>query len=147
MSKPFNVFADSSDYCVGGILTQTSMEGHEKPVAFASSKLTVTQQRWAIVEKEAYACLWALQKFKHWIFGSRVTLYSYHNPLTLLTDTSPKSAKLMQWALSLQQFDIIFKFRAGCLMEAAVCLSRMVEDQSVTDYTVCLTVGACWFFC
>jgi RNase H-like domain found in reverse transcriptase len=51
------------------------------PVVFASSKLTPTQQNWAILEKEAYACLWALRKFKHWIFGSQVVVYSDHNPL------------------------------------------------------------------
>jgi hypothetical protein len=115
MTKPFNVFVDSSDYCVGGILTQTDGEGREQPVAFASSKLTPTQQRWATIEKEAYAALWSLQKFKHWIFGSKVTLHSDHNPITFLTDTTPKSSKLMRWALALQEFDIVFKFRAGKL--------------------------------
>jgi RNase H-like domain found in reverse transcriptase len=28
------------------------------PVAFASAKLTTTQQRWAVIEKGAYAALW-----------------------------------------------------------------------------------------
>ena len=112
MAKPFNVFVDSSDYCVGGILTQTDSEGREQPVAFASNKLTPTQQRWATIEKEAYAALWSLQKFKHWIFGSKVTLHSDHNPITFLTDTTPKSSKLMRWALALHEFDIVFKFRA-----------------------------------
>ena len=69
MSGPFNVFVNSSEYCVGGCLSQTSDTGNEMPVAFASSKLTQTQQNWDIIEKESYACLWVLHKFKHWIFG------------------------------------------------------------------------------
>ena len=54
MSKPFSIFADSSDYSCGACLTQP-IEGHEYPIAFASCQLTETQQRWASVKKEAYA--------------------------------------------------------------------------------------------
>jgi len=79
------------------VLTQPS-EGRECPLAFASCKLTATQQRWATIEKETYAALWSLQKFKHWIFGNTVTLYSDNNPITFLTETTPKSSKLMRWA-------------------------------------------------
>ena len=127
MTRPFNLFVDASDYCVGGILTQTSGQGSEQPVAFASNKLTPTQQRWATIEKEAYAALWSLQKCKHWLFGSKVTFQSDRNPITFLTDTTPKSSKLMRWALALQEFDNTFKYRAGKVNEAADCLSRMVS--------------------
>ena len=128
MSKPFNVFVDASDYSVGCILTQTSEAGNEQPVAFASSKLTEVQQRWAVIEKEAYAALWALQKFRHWLLLSKVTLFSDHNPIVYLTDTTvPKSSKLMRWALALQEFDVVFKYRPGIINEAADCLSRWVK--------------------
>ena len=83
--------------------------------------------RSATVEKEAYAALWSLEKFKHWIFGNKVTLYSDHNPLTFLTEITPKSSKLMRWALALQEFDIVFCHRAGVLNTAADCLSRNVS--------------------
>jgi len=45
MNKPFNLFADACYYCVDDILTQTSSQGSEQPVAFARNKLTPTQQR------------------------------------------------------------------------------------------------------
>jgi len=92
---------------VGACLTQPS-GGRECSVAFASCKLTATQQHWATIEKEAYAALWSLQKFKHWIFGKTVTFYSDHNPITFLTETTPKSSKFMRWALALQESDVIF---------------------------------------
>jgi len=80
--KPFNLYVDASDYAVAGILTQTDAERRDRPIAFYSSKLTPTQRNWATVEKEAYAALTALQKFRMWIFGAPVTVYSDHNPLT-----------------------------------------------------------------
>jgi hypothetical protein len=97
----FSVFTDACDYAVGAILTQTTSEGLNRPVAFASVKLTPVQQRWATIEKEAYAALWALQKFKHWVYGKPITLYSDHNPLVYLTENATHSAKLMRWALAL----------------------------------------------
>jgi len=127
MTKTFNLFVDVCDYCVGGILTQTSSQGSEQPVAFARSELTPAQQRWATIEKEAYAASWSVQKFKHWLFGSKVTLYSDHNAITILTDITPTSCKLMRWALALHEFDVVFKYRAGKIKEAADCISRMVS--------------------
>ena len=100
-SKPFCILVDASHYAVGGILAQTSASGVEYPVSFASSKLTETQKNWATIEKEAYAVIWALNKFKYWIFGKPVTVYTDHNPLVYLTETVPKSVKLMRWALAL----------------------------------------------
>ena len=120
MSKPFTIYVDASDFAIGG--------ESERPVAFASSKFNKTQERWATIHKEAYAALWALQKFKHWIFGKNVILYSDHNPLTCLTETAPKSAKLMRWALALQELDVTFCYRKGSSNVVADCLSRDVDD-------------------
>lgn len=134
VSKPFSLYVDSCDYAVGAVLTQSLVTDIEHgymdyPVAFASAKLSQTQQRWAIIEKEAYAALWALQKFKHWLFGTHVTLYSDHNPITYLTETTPKSSKLVRWALALQEFNVSFVYRAGKNNEAADCISRMVYSR------------------
>jgi len=126
-AKQFSLFVDSSNVAVGAALTQPDERGHEYPVAFASSKLTETQQRWATIEKESYAALWALQKYKYWLLGRPVILYSDHNPITFLTETTPKSSKLMRWALALAEFNVEFRYRTGRSNEAADCLSRMVQ--------------------
>jgi len=125
MSKQFVIYVDASNFAVGACMTQVSEEG-ERPVAFASCKLNNTQERWATIHKEAYAALWALQKFKHWIFGKNVIVYSDHNPITFLTEAAPKSAKLMRWALAIQEFDVTFRYRKGSTNVVADCLSREV---------------------
>ena len=93
---------DSSANTVGAALLQ-SVEGQaNRPMSFASQKLTTTQKAWSTIEKEAYAVIWALQKFRNWIFGQPTTvIYSHHNPLMYITESSTKSAKLMRWLLSL----------------------------------------------
>ena len=131
ISKPFTIHCDSSNFSVGSCLSQ-NVDGKDYPVAFASAKLTKTQQGWSTIEKEAYAALWSLQKFKQWIFGNTVTLHSDHNPITFLTETTPKSAKLMRWSLAIQEFDVHFKYKRGDMNTVADCLSRDVlfEDDS-----------------
>ena len=126
--RPFNLSVDASDYAIGGVLSQIGEGGKENPVAFSSMKLSSAQRAWATVEKEAFAVIAALRKFRGWVFGSKITVYSDHNPLTYLTLSAPKSAKLMRWALALQEFDIEFRFRSGKTNVAADTLSRLGPD-------------------
>jgi len=87
-AKPFNLFVDASSYSTSAVLTQTSDDGNgiELPVAFSSTKLTPTQCKWSTIEREAYTALVALQKYRNWIFGAKITLYSDHNTLLYLTE-------------------------------------------------------------
>jgi len=48
-----------------------------------------------------------VQALDFWQY-SNIRLYFDHNPITFLTETTPKSSKLMRWALALQEFDVIF---------------------------------------
>jgi len=125
VGKPFNLYCDSSDFAVGAVLAQMDDTGMERPVSFISQKLTDTQRRWATVEKEAYAIVWALNKLKEIIIGSKVHIFTDHNPLSYLTESMSKSAKLVRWALALQTFDVEVKYKKGKLNVVADCLSRL----------------------
>ena len=122
----FGLLVDASASAVGCCLIQWAEDGiTEKPLAFASMKLSETQSKWATIEREAYAVIWALKKFRSWIFGSKIIVYSDHNPLLYLTEAAPKSAKLTRWSLALQEFNIDFRYRAGRQNIAADFLSRI----------------------
>jgi hypothetical protein len=124
-SRDFGLLVDASASTIGCCLIQWTDDGVEKPIAFASMKLSPTQTRWATIEREAFAVIWALRKFRSWLFLSKVTVFSDHNPLTFLTESAPKSAKLARWALALQEFNIDFRYRCGRKNAAADFLSRM----------------------
>lgn len=134
-NKPFVIRTDASEHAVAGILLQPSDTGDEHPIAFYSKKLNSTQKAWATIEKEAYAVLEALRRFRSWVFGAKIVVYSDHNPLAYLTESAPKSAKLMRWALALQNYDISFHYKAGksSAMAAPDCLSRMGPDDYGID--------------
>ena len=123
--KPFGLLVDASNFAVGCCCIQWTDTGVEKPIAFASCKLSQTQKNWSTIEKEAYAVIFALRKFRNFVFAAPITVFSDHNPLTYVNNCAPTSAKLTRWALALQEFDLIFKFKPGHSNQVADCLSRM----------------------
>jgi len=100
-AKPFNLFVDASLHTVSAVLSQTGHDGTELSVAFSSTKLSQAQTAWSTIGRETYAVLVALRKYRSWIFGTKVTVYSDHNPLQYLIESPSKSAKLMHWSLAL----------------------------------------------
>jgi len=132
-TKPFTIHVDATNFTVAGALTQQDKDGKERPIAFASLKLNPTQRAWSTIEKEAYAAIWALGKFRCWIFSQPVTLYSDHNPLQYLTEAATKSAKLTRWSMALQQYNVTFRYKAGRENVVADCLSRLESDDEPTS--------------
>ena len=105
MGRPYNLHTDVSGSAVGATLGQLDEAAVEQPLAFASQKLSGPQTAWATVEREAYAVIWALNRFRDIVYGTKVTVYCDHNPLQYVRECAPKSAKLLRWALALQEFD------------------------------------------
>ena len=61
---PFTIETDASDFTIAATLNQNG-----KPVAFHARTLLTSEQRHSAVEKEAYAVVEALRKWKHVVLG------------------------------------------------------------------------------
>jgi len=66
--QPCGILTDASEKSVGCCLVQWDASGAEKPIAFASAKLSFTQMRWSTIEREAYAVIFTLRKFRNFVF-------------------------------------------------------------------------------
>jgi len=64
IGEPFVLHTDASGVAVGATLGQLDQNDVEQPLALASHKLTGPQCAWSTVEREAYAIIWALDKFR-----------------------------------------------------------------------------------
>jgi RNase H-like domain found in reverse transcriptase len=132
IGQPFVLRSDASGIAVAACLSQlgdgyTSVSERgigERPVAFCSQKLTPTQRAWSVIEREAYAVIFALKKYHNLAFGSRIVVFCDHNPLSCIVDCVPKSAKLTRWSLALQAYDIVFRYSNGSYNVVADYLSR-----------------------
>lgn len=121
------VTTDPSSKGLGAVLTQDS-NGVEFTLAFASRTLTPAEETLSVIEREALACVWSLEHFRQFIWGSRVTLYTDHKPLTKVFTTkglynaSPRLARL-----SVRLFDYMYdiQYVPGVRNVIANFLSRM----------------------
>ena len=125
IGEPFVLHTDASGVAVGATLGQLDDEGVEQPLAFASQKLTGPQSAWSTIEREAYAIIWAINRCRETIFGAKITVVCDHNPLQYIRECAPKSAKLLRWALALQEFDLVVKYKKGSDNVVADFLSRV----------------------
>ena len=75
IGTPFILHTDASRG--GATLGELDEQGVEQPLAFASQKLTDTQMSWSTstIEREAYAVIWALNRFQDIIFGTQVFIF------------------------------------------------------------------------
>ena len=80
-SKPFRIdlAADASDVAIGAGLLQNG-----QPVAFNSKKLTPTEARYYVTDRELLAIYQACMKWRQYLYGHKGTIYIDHKPLTYL---------------------------------------------------------------
>ena len=127
-NKPFIIRADASNFAAGVCLAQdfdcnNSVEEH--PIAYASCKFTDSQKMWSTIEKECYAILYGCKVFDFYVFGSKIVVYSDHNPLKYLTINAPKNARLTRWVLAMQRYDFELKHIKGEDNKVCDALSRL----------------------
>ena len=127
-NKPFIIRADASNFAAGVCLAQdfdcnNSVEEH--PIAYASCKFTDSQKMWSTIEKECYAILYGFKVFDFYVFGSKIVVYSDHNPLKYLTINAPKNARLTRWVLAMQRYDFELKHIKGKDNKVCDALSRL----------------------
>ena len=112
---------------MGACLTQLYENG-DRPIFYASAKLTDVQRRWSVIEKETYSTIFALRKFDDIVYGYEIELFTDHNPLQFLVSCTPRSSKLVRWSLSLQRYKITVKHCPGKMNGVADGLSRLARE-------------------
>lgn len=122
--KPYQLYTDASDQAIGAILTQQDGNLH-RPVAYLSHKLSGTQLRWPIIEKEAYAIIHALKKFHTYLWGSQFAIYTDHKPLKSLFLAQIKNTKIQRWAIQISEYGAPIQHIPGKSNVHADALSRI----------------------
>lgn len=123
LRRDFWLTTDASELAVAACFSQREGDG-DHPIAFLSKRLSPSQAKWAVIEREAYAIVWALGKLNSWVFGRRVVVRTDHNPLVYLMRAASSSSRLTRWSLALQKYDIEVQYIRGSANAAADALSR-----------------------
>ncbi|GFR68212.1 transposon Ty3-I Gag-Pol polyprotein [Elysia marginata] len=101
---------DSSLTGIGAALLQDG-----KPIAFASKSLTDTESRYAHIEREPLAAVFAPERFHTYIYGKAVLVQSDHKPLVNIQHKNLSKAppRLQRMLLRIQPHNYTIQFKAG----------------------------------
>uniref|UniRef100_A0ABD2XHQ2 RNA-directed DNA polymerase n=1 Tax=Trichogramma kaykai TaxID=54128 RepID=A0ABD2XHQ2_9HYME len=127
-SKEFSIQTDASDYAVGAVLTQEYEDG-EHPVYYVSRVLSRAEQRYTTTEKECLAVIWAIEKFRPYVEGSRFKVVTDHRALTWLRNFKDPQGRVARWAFKLMEYDFEIVYRKGSVHYVPDALSRAFDKE------------------
>jgi len=130
LQKPYTLYTDASDYCIGGVLTQQHEDG-EHVIQYLSHQLTKGQQKWPTIEKEGYAIVYAVNKLRHYLLGSKFTIYTDHKPLRSLFTSEMRNPRIQRWAIMLDEYGCDIEYRSGKTHVQADMMSRLTSDPTL----------------
>ena len=85
---------------------------------------------YSTTEKELLAVVFALDKFRSYLVGSPIVVFSDHAALKYLLSKKDAKPRLIRWILLLQEFDLTIQDKKGVQNVVADHLSRLVFDES-----------------
>ena len=102
---PFKFMCDARYLAIGAILGQRE-EGKPYVVYYASKALNEAQRNYTTTEKELLAVVYALDKFRAYLVGSDIAIFTNHSDLKYLLTKQNAKARLIRWVLLLQEFNL-----------------------------------------
>ena len=131
------VTTDASKTGLGITLWQKQSDGEIKPIAFGSRYINDSEKNYSIGELELLAVVWGLEKFRFYLYGKKVFLYTDHQALEPLIKRKrcyrQYSARLTRWLDRLAHFDIAIQHIAGSNLKFTDFLGRNPVENATTE--------------
>jgi len=129
--KPFDInekcilTTDASKVSIGSVLMQNN-----RPVIYASRKLTKAEQNYSNIEREALAIFWSVRRLKNFLLGNHFEINTDHKPLIRIfapdkTTKDQISPRLERWSLAMSRYSYNIKYVPGSEISHADALSRL----------------------
>lgn len=103
-------------------------------VEFLSKNVNPTQRNWPAHEREAYAIVHSLEKFRCYLLGRKFEVYT--DNASLMWMKTMKGSKVAKWASALSEYDMKIIYRPGKTNVCADFLSRFIDhsgDELIPD--------------
>ena len=95
---PFELMCDASNYVLGVVLAQR-IDKQSRVIYYASRTLDAAQSNYTTIEKELLVVVFALEKFRSYLLGSTVVVFTDHAALKYLLKKAESKPRLIRWML------------------------------------------------
>ena len=119
----FVLDTDASGECIGAVLSQIQ-NGQEKPIAYASRKLSNGEMNYCTTRRELLAVVHFLKYYRHYLLGRRFVVRTDHSTLQWLRRLSDPVGQQARWFGYIEEFDCSIVHRPGARHLNADALSR-----------------------
>ena len=136
----------------GGAVLGQHLDKKPTAICYSSKTLVETQINYTTTEKEHLAVVYALEKFRPYILGSKIIIYTDHAALNYLLSKKEAKPRLIRWVLLLQEFDLEIKENKGSENSVADHLSRLhisgggdIGDIFPDKHLLAISIHAPWY--
>ncbi|KAJ1163392.1 hypothetical protein NDU88_003850 [Pleurodeles waltl] len=125
------IMTDARTKGLGAILLQKSDGDALKSVMYNSRTLRVAEINYSTIEREALSVVWAVNKFRNFVWGREFHVYTDHEPLVELfmkKGLDLISSRISKWVVKLQDYNFNMFYVPGAWYKTADCLSRLTSE-------------------
>jgi hypothetical protein len=117
--KTFQGRCDASGVAIGAVLSQDN-----RPVSYFSEKLNETKRKYSTYDKEFYAIIQALKKWRHYLVPQEFILYRDNQALKFIIRQEKLNQRHAKWIEFMQNFTFVIKHIVGNANKVVDALSR-----------------------
>ncbi|GJY12955.1 putative reverse transcriptase domain-containing protein [Tanacetum coccineum] len=135
-SENFIVYCDASDKGLGAVLMQ-----NEKVIAYASRKQKIHVKNYTTHDLELGAVVFALKIWRHYLYGTRCTVFTDHKSLQHILDQKELNMRQRRWLELLSDYDCDIRYHPGKANVVADALSRKERSKPLRVRAFVMTIG------
>ncbi|GJU84207.1 putative reverse transcriptase domain-containing protein [Tanacetum coccineum] len=135
-SENLIVYCDASHKGLGVVLMQ-----NEKVIAYASRQLKIHEKNYTTHDLELGAVVFALKIWRHYLYGTRCTVFTDHKSLQHILDQKELNMRQRRWLELLSDYDCDIRYHPGKANVVADALSRKERSKPLRVRALVMTIG------
>ncbi|GJU49297.1 putative reverse transcriptase domain-containing protein [Tanacetum coccineum] len=135
-SEGLVVYCDASHKGLGTVLMR-----REKVIAYASRQLKVYKKNYTTHDLELGSVVFALKKWRHYLYGTRCTVFTDHKSLQHILDQKKLNMRQRRWLELLRDYDCDIRYHPRKANVVADALSRKERIEPLRVRALVMTIG------